>query len=117
MSRRSLRLAGLRRRCGGYPVPNPQNGSAFGGSSRRAVAAILSTGGAFAEGARIHPRDSPGGSKPMSGANRHRPTSLQEVAGWTDTWDAFGFHLKDFLHAFDAARRAGRPVGPMLAEP
>ena len=53
----------------------------------------------------------------MSNGSGHRPSGLQEVAAWSDRWNSFGFHLKDFLHAFEMARRTGRPVAPMLTAP
>jgi len=53
----------------------------------------------------------------MKRGTGHLPSCVREVAAWTDRWDAFGFHLKDFLHAFERARREGLPLEPMLAPP
>lgn len=45
-----------------------------------------------------------------------RPSTLREVAAEARTYEEFGFHLRDFLHAFAFARRQRLPLGPMLAE-
>jgi hypothetical protein len=52
----------------------------------------------------------------MNADGIRRPNSLTEVAAETNTYADFGYHLKDFLHAFEYARQRQIPLGSMLAE-
>ncbi len=52
----------------------------------------------------------------MSGNPLARPRTLAEVASGSATYHDFGYHLKDFLHAFAEQRRQGRDPSPMFAE-
>ncbi len=43
-----------------------------------------------------------------------RPANLQELAAWSDAYADFGMNLRDFLHEFEAAKKRGLPLAPML---
>ena len=44
-----------------------------------------------------------------------RPDSLQEVAQESNSYEDFGYNLKDFLHEFAFAKKGGRSLQPLLA--
>jgi hypothetical protein len=45
-----------------------------------------------------------------------RPENLREVAAESATYEDFGHNLKDFLHTLAFAKKAGRPIEPLLVD-